>query len=599
MFLFICSFFIHASPLHDALLYQDVDILLQSNEQEDPQYWRVMANITPQTEHLYSDTSTQSITTQLAQTDALFLSSTDPVRILEVFLRSQESDPEVQGRLLLALAKHGNCSILPYLSQALTISHPLRLPAQTKDALYGLGILATRESCDFSKEVDLLLPMLHSFSTERRKGAAFALSKIQPKWSDPTAIWKASIREPHPRVRSWLIQSTKNTKPTEELELKWFSDPDQGVRLQTIATHTQSPLLEELLKDNELWVLLETIRALGKRGDDLGQIIKAGANISAEEQSTISYSRKFAQALVAIEASQNLNPKPLLKTNRPTAVRSRAVGKLNKTKLLQKLMNDKEKAVRAKAAQQRIAQNPEDLDLLFSLLDHNQLEVVFAALYNITKNKEGALEESLWSLLSSPNSLLVRRTLEALSSLELLKSREEAEPILQPLFSDRSISILLPLHRIAYALKIEKEEMNWPVDLEEKRQVNITTEYGRMQAELFIEDAPLTCWQWIEQVLRGDHNQLVVDGDHRYLHFAIDQPLYDVGERNMRPIKRGSILYNPNQPDAEIWISMDDHPEDLGDFVVFGQILEGEELLRQLRPQERLKKIDIIDTSNP
>ena len=81
MFLFNCSFLLHASPLYDALLYQDVNILLASNNQKETQYWRIMANITPQAEELYADTSTEPTTIQMAQAEALFLSPADPFRL--------------------------------------------------------------------------------------------------------------------------------------------------------------------------------------------------------------------------------------------------------------------------------------------------------------------------------------------------------------------------------------------------------------------------------------------------------------------------------------------------------------------------------------
>ena len=41
---------------------------------------------------------------------------------------------------------------------------------------------------------------------------------------------------------------------------------------------------------------------------------------------------------------------------------------------------------------------------------------------------------------------------------------------------------------------------------------------------------------------------------------------------------------------------MDDHPEDLGRYVVFGQVVEGEHLLRQLRPYEQITNMDLVPT---
>ena len=59
----------------------------------------------------------------------------------------------------------------------------------------------------------------------------------------------------------------------------------------------------------------------------------------------------------------------------------------------------------------------------------------------------------------------------------------------------------------------------------------------------------------------------------------------------MRPIEKGSILYSPKQ--SQIWISMGDHPKDLGSFLVLGKINQGIKFLRQIRIQEHIQKISI------
>ena len=204
----------------------------------------------------------------------------------------------------------------------------------------------------------------------------------------------------------------------------------------------------------------------------LTRIIEAGATIDAEEESSIHNSRKFAHALVAIESSSQVNFDLLLQSNRPTAVRARAAAKLSDDNRLQELLKDKESTVRTEAAKRLLKNNPEDINILLSLLEHPKLEAAFAALESIIQTKEGAIEDTLWTQqLNSPNSLLVRRTLEALSVLELIKAPEEAEALLRPIFKDTSLSILLPLNRIVRSLGLNTEEISWPEDLKQKRQI--------------------------------------------------------------------------------------------------------------------------------
>ncbi len=586
MFLFLFSLLGMSSPLYNAILYQDISLLESNKNKEDIYYWNTLAHTNPESEARYEDLSKESIEIQKKQAQSLFLSSADPQKIIELYSRA--TDPQVQAYLLLSVAKHGDCSVLPKLHEALILSHPLRLPQQTESALYGLGLLA-QHPCDFSEEIDIITPMLHSFSTRRRKAAAFVLSMLQPKWNNPQAIWDATIREPNPAIRARLVMAAKNTTPTQDTELKWFSDPDMNVRLAAIQTKPDSDFLVEMLKDQELWVQLETIRALGVRGENLSNIIDAGATIDAEEKSILSNSRRFAQSLVAMEVSKET--RDLTSSKYPTEIRKRALAKLTETQKIKKFLKDKEPEIRSQAARQYLTLHPENLDKLISLLENKSTEVVQAALEHIYKTKEGALEDSVWGILENGNPNLVYPALQALSSFTPLRDPQEANTILTPLFTNKDIPVLLSAYRLAHLMSIETPSFPWSDQLKENKNINIDTTYGRIQIELFIEEAPITCWQWTEQIQDPKYKPVIRNGDHRYLHLSTPQTLYDVGERNMRPVEKGSIVYSPKQ--SQIWISMGEHPEDLGSFVVLGKVHQGIDYLRQLRIQEHLQKISI------
>ena len=591
MFAFLYSMNAFASPIWEAILYQDVTRLPSSPS--DNRYWHALANISPVSEQLYADTTAFPISIQEAQADALFLAESDPQKIREIYERSSSKEAHLQAKLIGALAKHGDCSIMPILDSALSMAHPLRLPEQTEAALYGIGLLATQHQCDFSKEIGWILPMLQSFSTPRRKAAAFALSLLQPHWTDPEPIWKATIREPHPLIRSWLVRASTHTNPSEEITLHWYSDPDQRVRQQAMYAQPQSALLPEMLKDEELWVQLNAITALGRNGADLSRIIEAGANINAEEQSTISGNRRFAQTLVAIEASQKVQTSPLMAIERPTEVRRAATAKITDEKQLKKLLKDKEAPIRSTAAKNLISANPENLDLLLSLLENDFEDVVATTLYSIARNKDVALEESVWNLLTAAQDNSIFRILHTLIALETTKDKEDAEKILSALWEKKRQDILLPLHRLAQSLGVETPDIEWPEIQEIKRSFRIDTEYGELQAELFIEDAPILCAQWIEQIENQVHKQPFVSGNEQYLRIGLKQSLYDIGERNTRPVERGSLLFYREQEEPEIWIALEEHPLDIGKYVVFGKIVDGEQILRQMRPQERIHKLSI------
>ena len=595
MFIFLFSIFIQASPLYDALLYQDTTPLQEYNDLERSTYWIALANINPQDKRLYLDISSTSIKAQRLQAQSFLLAKPEIPYMLNLY--SQSTDAQVQASLLLAIAKHGDCDVLPHLHDALLYSHPLRLPTQTESALYGIGILADAQQCDFTKEVDIIIPMLHSFSTKRRKAAAFALSIIQPDWSNPQIIWDATIQEPNPRVRAWLISAAKNTIPPESIELQWFSDPDINVRMEAIKTKPESPFVVELLKDQELWVQLETIRALGKRGEDLRRIIEAGASVDAEEKSIMTNSRRFAQSLIAIEVSAN--PSKTTASKYPTDIRTKSVSKIMDRKKIKTLLRDKEPEVRVQAARQHLKIHPENLDELMMLLENEHIEVIRVALEHIAKTKEAALEESIWSILQQDTPAIISPALQALSSFTPLKKKEEAASILTPLFDINNAHILLSLHRLAHLLSIDAPPFPWPENLANNTHVNIDTEYGRIQLELFVEEAPITCWQWITQIERINYRPTIINGNQRYIQLSLTESMVDIGERNVRSIVAGSIVFDPHSDSKQLWIAMEEHPEDIGSYVVLGQIHQGIEILRQLRIQERTKKISIAQSSTP
>ena len=390
-----------------------------------------------------------------------------------------------------------------------------------------------------------------------------------------------------------MIIAAKNTSPSGEIERKWFSDPDMRVRIAAIKTRPESEYLVELLKDQELWVQLETIYALGIRGENLSRIIDAGATIDAEEKSILSNSRRFAQSLAAMEVSENISA--LTNPKFPTEVRRKALKAIKNAKKIKGFLKDKEPEIRAQAAKQYLAMNPENLDELMSLLEHKYPEVVKAALDHIYKTKEGALEDSIWNLLDKGEASLLYPALRALSSFRPLRAPDEARAALEPLFEEKSIPILLSVHKLSRIMSINTPDFPWPDDLADYKYINMDTDYGRIQVELFVDEAPITCWQWIEQMREPKYKALITNGDSRYLQLSTLESIFDVGERNMQPVKQGSIVFSPTE--SQIWIAMDDHPEDLGRHLVLGKISQGTDILRQLRIQEQIQKIAIVPFS--
>lgn len=586
--------------LHEAALYQEAHrIEKQLTNPTSLRAWNVIGNFQKTPSLLYQDLINHSFEVREARANAVYVSNSNPQKIQMLF--QQESDPRIQAILLKALGKNGDCSHMPIMENALSESSPIRLPPRTKAALDALAHLAQREDCSYQTAINLIIPMLSSFSKQRREGAARALSLIKPSQLSPVQknlLYEATQREPNPSIRANLIRAVAQTNPTNELQFNWFSDPATPVRIAAIETYPNNPLVLELLKDNELPVQLKAIEILGKKGEHLNKLISSGATIDVEQKARIGNTRQFAQAIHALKHSKNIDLNPYLNPERPTIIRRIATSKLEDLDQLQKLRNeDSEPEVQMAATKRMLELNPEDLKLLSELLNHPKRHVQHQTLYHLQENPEGALEQQLWQLLQSNNTLTIQNTLACLSLLELSLSKEEALPYVEPLQKSTNLNTLIPLHKILRQLNIEHKPIEWPKNIENIRQATIKTKRGDLHIELFPQYAPLSVWNFADLVENGDYDNKPFFLEDDFLSIGPKEPLNIVPERNIVPIKKGTIVLRKNPIHSQLFISLKEAPFLSGDYTVIGQITDGINLLRNIRSEERSDQVIIYRTS--
>ena len=98
MLLFLFSLCSTASPLYNAILYQDLSLLQSNQDQENMYYWNTLAYLSPENEARYQDLSKESIDVQKNQAQSLLLSRSNPQEIGEMYART--TDPQVLWILL-------------------------------------------------------------------------------------------------------------------------------------------------------------------------------------------------------------------------------------------------------------------------------------------------------------------------------------------------------------------------------------------------------------------------------------------------------------------------------------------------------------------
>ncbi|MEC7986592.1 MAG: hypothetical protein VX278_15605 [Myxococcota bacterium] len=591
--------FAKPETLFDITLDKDVPNETMLSEENAARFWNAVVQASPASPLLYAPLRDSAVSIRLARAQALFLNQSDASEIQRLY--DEENDPDIQATLLLALGKHGNCQHLPTLERALTESSPIRLPPRTKASLYALALLAEKNECDYQKSFDLIFPMINSFSTDRRKGASYALAEFNqtmPSLEQKDLLHKATLREPNPSIRANLVAASKYTNPTASLQKEWFSDTAREVRMAAMEHYPNNPLVVQLLKDNDLAVQQKAIETLGKTGGNLQRLIDSGANIDAEQKARISNSRLFSQSLHALQYSTISDLSPYWKTDRPTAVRRIAVSKVKDSNRLREIIdNDTEPEVQIAATKRLLSLNPENLTLLSELLEHPKINVQRETMYFLQAHPEGALEQQLWSLLESNNTLIAEGALGCLSRLELDIAPEEAQRYIENIAGMKGFNTLLPLRRISNQLQREAPPIPWPKDIERIQQATLQTERGDLHMELYPQLSPLAVWSFADLVENGEYDNLPLLVEDGFLTLGPSHPFNIFTERNFKPVRKGSIILDTDPIRPRLRISLRDQPLRKGDFIVIGQIVDGLAFLDNIRSEERSKQVKIYRVS--
>lgn len=134
----------------------------------------------------------------------------------------------------------------------------------------------------------------------------------------------------------------------------------------------------------------------------------------------------------------------------------------------------------------------------------------------------------------------------------------------------------------------------------------LTTEHGAIRFKFYPEDAPNTVKRIIELINSGFYNGLTF---HRVVpNFVVqggDPEGTGVGgsgqkmkaEFNKRKHTEGAVAMarasDPNSADSQFYITLSPQPHLDGNYTVFGQVVEGMDVVRKLEPGDQMQKVFI------
>lgn len=554
-----------------------------------------------------------------------------------------EQDHGVRAALIEGLGKEGSASAVPPLLSALN-ERPdmLQFPEIAVAAGHALGILARREveGVQRPEVIHALLSQLNSGDPAVRRATAYALSRIRPQTlsaTDTLHLLAALSRYRDPDTRTRLIYATMNLDlPDRDVHFNALAaDPDVGVRiaLARTASATSWTGVEALLGAPELGVRREAIAAMASmEGFDhaaiLLPLLEAGSTLEAAEANRVSGDPaviEAAEVLTALAGSEVAGVSELigavsqwLDGSMPTRIRVAAAGLSEDTDRLCTLaISDDETAVRTMAAWHLTELDPSTAQMLSLLASSDPMVIAVGAGW-LVDNPVAAAEAPLLASLEDATDIdLLQSVAEALLALysgsypKVRRPAAGAGEAIQALSGHHESTIRAVAAELAAATRTRLSPIH-PVirsaplaEVQTIRMARVDTNRGAFTVELYPAEAPLTVWNFAQLAESGFYDNLTVhrvvpdfvvqDGDPRgdgaggpgwTLPDEINPMRYAEGALGMAHA-------GPDTGGSQWFVTLAPQPHLDGVHTVFGQVVRGMGVLRDIQPGDRIEHITI------
>ena len=551
-----------------------------------------------------------------------------------------EQDPTVRAALIDAVGRSGSVDALPALLAALRNGPRVEAVA----ASHAIGRLGVRRelSPPPPEAVELLLEQLAKVDLERRRAAAFALARTKPAElpeASADRLLQGVEQQADPTARAWLVRAASTGLDPARWERALAhagADASQAVRIalaRGLATRgdvAASGALAALLADPDRAVRIAALEAAGRLtwDDDWEQPLQAMLQLRDTEQQ--------ARALPLLaDAGRLAEPEGWLNPTVVSDIRASMISTVQDAEQLAALaVGDRALAVRTAATEQLLSlEPPPDRAMLWPLLE--QPDPVVAGLVAMAMAEEPDEE-----LIQRVQQQLVERNdyhgllamLDALSDALEASGVEASGPKPPPLpgslradvamrvaelQSHQDPGIRSSAGRLGGLLGLGTPalapfpKLLAPAELDALLGARVKTTRGELVLSFELEAAPYTVQRWVELAEAGHFDDLrfhrvvpdfVVQGGcprgdgYGGPDFALPDELSPL------PYAAGAVGMATGGPDtagSQWFVTLSPQPHLDGDYTLFGQLEQGEDVLRRLQQGDRIEAVIIERRPEP
>ncbi|HEX9975390.1 MAG TPA: HEAT repeat domain-containing protein [bacterium] len=552
--------------------------------------------------------------------------SSSPSEDILIAALLDENHPGVQRSILDGLGKAGTRKSIPYLQKYLT--HPAE--KFRSSAALSLGLLAYWKIAD-SQIVPDLSRLLEDPDSQVRWSAAYALMRMKSPIIG-NALGRA-LHDTDPLVRIFAARTQSESKDADEFcrIVSLLNDEDWRVRvncLRVIGNSEDSTYLAivlPLLHDRSEHVQRTAIETLGKLNSlqaipDLTEILRT------DHPRLPGYAAIVVAEILKDNAFQLVSP---LASSKHVFIRrhvAQALGTIPTEEsfdLLLKLWNDPDVGVKTQVVES-IGTIGFDINkqksyaFIVTAIQEKDAAIITSAAQQVSERKiHDAVPELIDAYRSFKSPLDVEPMVAIIEALGKLRS-PLAIPLLETASNDPLTAIahaaseaLFQITGKHYAITVHgSTPTSNQVDFDcinqpKKLQAVIKTNKGDITIQLYAQDAPLTVANFVKLSEEGFYNGIIF---HRVVPDFVIQagcprsdgwggPGYMIRcEINPRRYSRGTVgmaLAGKDTGGSQFFITHSPQPHLDGRYTVFGQVIQGLNILDEIQPFDVIKKIEI------
>jgi len=536
-----------------------------------------------------------------------------------------EEDPWVQATLLDALGRCGTTEDVAAL-RAFLGGGDAGLAATASRALGRLGVRGELRAPPPGL-LGLLLDELAVLDLDRRRAAAFALARTRPADLSPTQderLARASERQPDPIARAWLVRASASGLA----EASWnalaqvaVDDAAIGVRValaRGLTGRSEAPpadIVPRLLADPDRAVRVAAVGAASSLpwDDAMEAPLQALLDIRDPDMQARCLPLLASAGRLA-EAEGWFNPTV------DSSIRAAMIRSLDDpARLLEYATEDRSQAVRTAAAETLVSLDPAaPTELLTELLHQPDPVVAGLVAYSLAEAGHPALPALAAELLEERSGH--EWTTSMLDALDMAlqtsgadslddSTRARLVPLVDELQEREDPGLRRAARRVGEQLGLEPGDAPLRASLPDTEQLSallgarVLTNRGEFAMSFHPSLAPDTCWRFVERAESGFYDGLAF---HRIVPDFVVQggdprgdgyggPGYSSpDELSPAPYQAWSVGMATSGPDtagSQFFVALSPQPHLDGDYTLFGQVVQGQDVLMRLRQGDVIESV--------